>query len=151
MVPAPGSYAGVAASPGEGECTYYSAVTGSAAAPGIVSATTTTPGAFKLYPIWPASSPYVTAVGATRFVDQTVGQPEMATDQFGSGGGFSDMFDQTHATWQTAAVSAYTSNPPKDPTYPPAGSFSPTGRATPDMSALGEGYQVSWYSIGTRV
>ncbi len=140
-VTAKGTYAGIASTPAEGTCTLYSTVTGTTPTTGIDSGTVT-PGAIKLWPAWPASSPYVTSVGATRFVDQTVGQPEMATDQFGSGGGFSDMFDQTHATWQTAAVSAYTSNPPKDPTYPPAGSFSPTGRATPDVGALGEGFQV---------
>ena len=39
--------------------------------------------------LFPASSPWVTAVGATRFVNQTIGMAEMATDQFGSGGGFS--------------------------------------------------------------
>jgi hypothetical protein len=41
-------------------------------------------------------------VGATRFVGQKVGNAEMATDQFGSGGGFSNMFKQ--ADYQTAAV-----------------------------------------------
>ena len=40
-----------------------------------------------------ASSPWVTAVDATRFVDQQPGQEEMAADQFRSGGGFSKMFD----------------------------------------------------------
>jgi hypothetical protein len=31
----------------------------------------------------------------------------MATDQFGSGGGFSKMFDQSKAQWQVAAVAKY--------------------------------------------
>ena len=48
-------------------------------------------GAF--YPSRLASSPWVTAVDATRFEDQQPGQEEMAADQFGSGGGFSKMFD----------------------------------------------------------
>ena len=48
-------------------------------------------GAF--YPSRLASSPWVTAVDATRFVDQQPGQEEMAADQFDSGGGFSKMFD----------------------------------------------------------
>lgn len=43
---------------------------------------------------------------------------------------------------QQEAVARYTSNPPQDPHYPPAGSFDPNGRATPDICALGEGYQV---------
>jgi tripeptidyl-peptidase-1 len=91
----------------------------------------------KLWPSWPASSPWVTSVGSTRFIKQSVTQPEMATDQFGSGGGFSTDFDAFKA--QATAVKHYLSVA-KD--LPPAGSFPPTGRATPDVSALGEGFQV---------
>lgn len=90
-----------------------------------------------LYPSWPASSPWVTAVGATRFENQTVGHPEMASDQFGSGGGFSTMFDAFDA--QKSAVAKYFKTAGK---LPAAGSFPPSGRATPDVAALGEGYQV---------
>lgn len=36
---------------------------------------------YKLYPSWPASSPWVTAVGATCFIDQTIGNGEMASSQ----------------------------------------------------------------------
>merc|ERR1712151_1163642 len=79
----------------------------------------------------------VTSVGSTRFIKQSVTQPEMATDQFGSGGGFSTDFDAFKA--QASAVKHYLSVA-KD--LPPAGSFPPTGRATPDVSALGEGFQV---------
>merc|ERR1711972_94553 len=91
----------------------------------------------KLWPSWPASSPWVTSVGSTRFIKQSVSQPEMATDQFGSGGGFSTDFDAFKA--QATAVKHYLSVA-KD--LPPAGSFPPSGRATPDVSALGEGFQV---------
>lgn len=82
-----------------------------------------------------------TAVGSTRFVNQpTASGEEMATDQFGSGGGFSWMFDITKdAPYQADAVKAYLAAAPQ---LPPSGSFPPTGRATPDVSALGEGYQV---------
>jgi len=96
----------------------------------------------KLWPSWPASSPWVTAVGATRFEGQTVGSTEMATDQFGSGGGFSSSFTQMNASWQTAAVKAYLSGSASLEKFPPAGTFAPGGRATPDVSALGEGFQV---------
>ena len=180
----------------------------------------------QLWPSWPASSPWVTSVGATRFIGQKVGNPEMATDQFGSGGGFSSQFDQTDAQYQAAAVAKYGRSPPPTPvflsnvfwgwfglgevfwhsvvsgyvttgiriapfgamsphtrrvlqallallgahadrmligacnlmlcpiplfrylstvdasTLPPAGSFPPLGRATPDVAALGEGFQV---------
>ena len=95
----------------------------------------------QLWSSWPAFSPWVTAVGATRFVGQKVGAAERASDQFGSGGGFSDRFDNTHATWQAPAVKAYLTTVPKD-SRPPQASYSPSGRATPDVSALGEGYQV---------
>merc|ERR1719412_2160857 len=91
----------------------------------------------KLYPSWPASSPWVTAVGATRFQDQTVGHAEMATDQFGSGGGFSTMFDAFDA--QKAAVQNYLKIATD---LPPSRLFPAGGRATPDVAALGEGYQV---------
>jgi tripeptidyl-peptidase-1 len=91
----------------------------------------------KLYPSWPASSPWVTAVGATRFIDQKVGNPEMASDQFGSGGGFSTMFDAFKE--QKAAVAQYLKIAKN---LPPKGSYPPGGRATPDVSALGEGFQV---------
>jgi len=91
----------------------------------------------KLWPSWPASSPWVTSVGSTRFIKQSVTEPEMATDQFGSGGGFSTQFKQFKA--QEKAVQHYLKIA-KD--LPPAGSFPTTGRATPDVSALGEGFQV---------
>merc|ERR1712183_1149783 len=83
------------------------------------------------------SSPWVTSVGSTRFIKQSVTQPEMATDQFGSGGGFSKDFDAFKA--QQSAVAHYLKVATD---LPPAGSFPPTGRATPDVSALGEGFQV---------
>jgi len=94
------------------------------------------------YPSWPASSPWVTAVGATRFIDQKEGGDEMASDQFGSGGGFSSMFNQSDAPWQVDAVAAYVKQGPHLPKWPPAGSVPFHGRATPDVSGLGEGYQV---------
>lgn len=99
-------------------------------------------GGYKLYPSWPASSPWVTAVGATCFIDQTVGNGEMASSQFGSGGGFSTMFDQSDAKWQQKAVAAYVAKGSSLPKFPAASKFDATGRATPDVSALGEGFQV---------
>jgi len=95
---------------------------------------------FNLYPSWPASSPWVTAVGSTRFVNNAAGTgPEMATDQFGSGGGFSTMF--TAPSWQKDAVDSYFTNEPASK-LPSSDKYPRGGRATPDVSALGEGYQV---------
>lgn len=61
----------------------------------------------------------------------------MATDQFGSGGGFSEMFDAFDA--QKAAVNHYLATAPN---LPPSTMFPAGGRATPDVAALGEGFQV---------
>lgn len=123
--------------PAGGHCFLYDNITAIKAAPGSTSGGRAVTDMLKkppLYPAWPASSPWVTAVGATRFVNQEVGQPEMASDLFGSGGGFSELFDAFKD--QAAAVEHYL----KIATgLPPAGSFPPGGRATPDVSALGEG------------
>lgn len=95
------------------------------------------PSKTPLYPSWPASSPWVTAVGSTRFVDQKVGNEEMSTDQFGSGGGFSNMFSAFKD--QENDIASYFKIAPQ---LPPSDLFNKTGRATPDVAALGEGYQV---------
>ena len=52
------------------------------------------------------------------------------------------MFNQSrNATWQSAAVAKYLAT--VDPSsLPPIGSYPAMGRATPDVSVLGEGYQV---------
>jgi len=97
----------------------------------------------KLYPSWPASSPYVTAVGGTRFVDQDARDAEMATDQFGSGGGFSYDFDRQGAQWQELDVKHYLSIVSNKP---PASTYVADGRGTPDVSGIAEGYAV--YSGG---
>jgi len=129
--------------PPPGLCTIYSVVNSKTK----TNATTFSgfpavgPKAPPLWASWPASSPWVTAVGATRFVGQKVGNEEMATDQFGSGGGFSKMFTQDDAKWQSKAVAKYLSTVDAS-TLPPAASYNAMGRATPDVAALGEGYQV---------
>ena len=87
-----------------GECTIYPTATkaGTSSEPGIVSGgpVVEPASAIKLYPSWPASSPWVTAVGATRFVNQRPLCEEMVSDAFGSGGGFSKRFSQSDAPWQ---------------------------------------------------
>jgi hypothetical protein len=75
-----------------GKFTIFSAVTGKKSAP---SSTISAANNVVLWLSWPASSPWVTSVGATRFVGQKGGNEEMATDQFGSGGGFSKQFAQS--------------------------------------------------------
>jgi tripeptidyl-peptidase-1 len=129
----------------QGNCTYYSKVTGTVPAPGSVAGSTTG----VLWPSWPASSPWVTSVGATSFDGQKIGAEEVASAQFGSGGGFSTQFVQSpDATWQSAMVAAYIKGAPQ---LPPAGSFPPLGRATPDVSALGEDFHVYCGSVSGYV
>jgi len=94
----------------------------------------------KIYASWPASSPYVTSVGATYFINSSNEKSgEKATTQFGSGGGFSDRFSQTNAKWQSADVASYLSTVSDKPA---SKYFSPTGRATPDLAALGEMFTI---------
>ncbi|KAI1796887.1 subtilisin-like protein [Ganoderma leucocontextum] len=83
---------------------------------------------------FPASCPYVTAVGATQLAkNNTIADGEGATTDFPSGGGFSRIFGQP--TYQKRAVSRYLNN------YVPksygADVFNRTGRAYPDVSANG--------------
>ena len=66
-----------------------------------------------------------------------VGAEQMATDSFGSGGGFFGLWNAP--AWQTTESAAYLKGAPS---LPPAGSFPTNGRATPDVAVLGAGYQV---------
>ena len=95
-----------------------------------------------LWPSWPASSPWVTAVGATRFQGDKVGNAEAAVsteDHFGSGGGFSLMWDAPK--WQKDFTAKYFTTVDNstlpDPTK---ASYPKGGRGTPDVAALGTGY-----------
>ena len=54
----------------------------------------------------------------------------------------SSQFNQSDAQWQAAAVAAYVAKGPTLAKFPDATDFPALGRATPDVSALGEGFQV---------
>jgi len=84
----------------------------------------------RLHPDFPASSPYVTAVGGTDFAGDDIG-PEAAWPA--GGGGFSDTFPIPD--YQRAAVEAYKSSP--DAHLPPQKLWNATGRGYPDLAALG--------------
>ncbi|KAI3616687.1 tripeptidyl peptidase [Moniliophthora roreri] len=86
----------------------------------------------KFMPGFPASCPYVTAVGGTIFV------PEVAVDF--SGGGFSDYWSRP--AYQEKAVSAFLDKLPKG-TY--EGLFNRKGRAFPDVAAEGRFFRI-WLS-----
>ncbi|KAI0787619.1 subtilisin-like protein [Fomes fomentarius] len=84
-------------------------------------------------PNFPASCPYVTAVGATEVAPgKSVYDRETATTAFASGGGFSNTFPRP--SYQNRAVSRYLKNyiPPYGPDV-----FNRTGRAIPDVAANG--------------
>lgn len=103
----------------------------------------------RFQPDFPASCPFVTAVGATQLDDNATdiagtlasnGQPEVAINSdIKSGGGFSDMF--TIPDYQKDVVQSYLKNTP--PPYD-ADIFNNTGnaRAIPDISANGHNYTV---------
>ncbi|KAJ7693921.1 tripeptidyl peptidase A [Mycena rosella] len=83
----------------------------------------------RFIPGFPASCPFVTAVGGT------IHFPEQAVDF--SGGGFSDYF--ARPSYQDAAVKGFLSKLPKG-TY--SGLFNPNGRAIPDVSAQSDFFRV---------
>lgn len=64
----------------------------------------------KLSPSFPASIPYALAVGSTHFAKGLSGE-EVASTQFGSGGGFS--YDYDIPSYQSSAVEAYFAKNPK--------------------------------------
>lgn len=90
-------------------------------------------------PQYPANCPYVTIVGATMGPES--GKPETACQSntgsiITTGGGFSNLFAQP--SWQSSSVQNFlnTGN------LPPQNLFNSTGRAYPDVSALGNAYHV---------
>ncbi|KAM3511955.1 hypothetical protein MY11210_004426 [Beauveria gryllotalpidicola] len=93
-------------------------------------------GATRFLPAFPASCPYVTAVGATR----AVGSLRDETASSFSGGGFSEHF--TRPAYQDGAVAAYLAKHGAEW----IGLYNPDGRGIPDVAALGHDYQV--YSHG---
>jgi len=92
-------------------------------------------------PDFPAGSPYVTAVGGTDFATKSVVGPESAWSC--GGGGFSDTF--ATPSWQTDAVAAYLSAAAASGVLPASSLFNATGRAYPDVSALGT-YYIPFYN-----
>merc|ERR1712070_1262615 len=89
----------------------------------------------KLSPSFPASIPYALAVGST-FFDSGLSGEEQATTQFGSGGGFS--YDYDMPSYQADAVKAYLAKRPEIG----SSKYAPNGRASPDVSLLGENFAV---------
>jgi len=94
-------------------------------------------------PNWPASSPYVTAVGGTILDDADTFT--ISSDPISSGG-FSNYFDRPK--YQDLAVNGYFSKG----NLPPVSFFHSGGRAIPDVSAFSENvniiYQGGTFGVG---
>ena len=99
-----------------------------------------------LYPSWPASSPYVTAVGATSFqyntgyVQQSVCSYPACDATYGwSGGGFA--FNADAPAYQQDTIRKYIE---ADKGLPPKACWASIGikRGTPDVSALGWNFNI---------
>eukprot|EP01041_Mallomonas_annulata_P004838 gene4838-9642_t len=102
--------------------------------------------------VWPASSPYVTAVGATQL---TSGGVEIACStrtgaDITSGGGFSGVNDRSLAPWQHEVVNRYlnmstssSNSSTSNSSYkiPLISHFNSTGRGYPDVALIGNDYQ----------
>ncbi|KAF8239071.1 subtilisin-like protein [Tricholoma matsutake] len=87
----------------------------------------------RFIPSFPASCPYVTAVGGTANV------PEVAVSRFFSGGGFSNYFPRP--LYQAQAVSTYLNALPNG-TY--NGLYNPYGRGYPDVAAQSDRFRIFW-------
>ncbi|KAJ6779784.1 hypothetical protein PWT90_04962 [Aphanocladium album] len=88
--------------------------------------------ATRFLPAFPASCPYVTAVGATRDI---VGETAMEL----SGGGFSEYFSRP--AYQDGVVDAYVARRGRQR----KGLFNEKGRGIPDVAALGRNYQMYYH------
>ena len=98
------------------------------------------------FPSWPATSLYVTAIGATMGPD--VGQVEIACQSnlcytsspvggvITTGGGFSTHHERPQ--WQNKAIPSYLNSQPGLSAAP---GFNPNGRAIPDVSLIGVKYE----------
>ncbi|KAG9949310.1 aorsin, partial [Aureobasidium melanogenum] len=99
-------------------------------------------------PDFPATCPYLTTVGATYLppTGNVFKDEETAVTRFGSGGGFSNIFEIP--SYQAAAVSNYlTNHPPPYTSYSTTddadigaggGIYNRNGRGYPDVSAIGD-------------
>jgi len=101
--------------------------------------------ATQFIPSFPASCPYVTAVGATQTT--TVGSSkeirEVAVSRFYSGGGFSNYF--ARPSYQDSVVEDYLNRASEVGDYLDKGYFNRGGRAYPDVAAEGDRFRI-WVS-----
>jgi len=85
------------------------------------------------HPDFPAASPYITAVGGTNFVTKSTIGAEAAWNC--GGGGFSDTFPIP--SYQASYVQSFLTNAKAQGVLPATSYFNSSGRAYPDVAALG--------------
>jgi len=98
------------------------------------------PSACGFNPSYPATVPYITAVGATQGPE--AGTTEIACSSktgglITTGGGFSAVFTQPN--YQSAAVAAYFKS---SVTFPPSNQYNGAGRGYPDVALVGHNFDV---------
>eukprot|EP00349_Pseudokeronopsis_sp_Brazil_P002941 CAMPEP_0202970916 /NCGR_PEP_ID=MMETSP1396-20130829/21755_1 /ASSEMBLY_ACC=CAM_ASM_000872 /TAXON_ID= /ORGANISM="Pseudokeronopsis sp., Strain Brazil" /LENGTH=535 /DNA_ID=CAMNT_0049699783 /DNA_START=129 /DNA_END=1736 /DNA_ORIENTATION=+ len=96
------------------------------------------------HPDFPAASPYITAVGGTNFVTKSTIGPEAAWSC--GGGGFSNTF--SIPSYQASYVQSYLTNAAAQGVLPDSKYFNSSGRAYPDVAALGG--QTNPYCVSYR-
>ncbi|POV96887.1 hypothetical protein PSHT_14895 [Puccinia striiformis] len=99
----------------------------------------------KFIPIFPATCPYVTAVGATQKFHPEEAVSVDGPAGFPSGGGFSDYFDRP--LYQLQQVQSYLTLLGSNYT----GLYNPAGRGVPDVSAQGSRYLMTWQKMHVHV
>ena len=97
-------------------------------------------------PKFPASCPYVTAVGGTKNFSPEVAAWKSETS-YSSGGGFSNYFARPSYQSSRDAVCKYVEG--LQDTY--EGLYNKTGRAYPDLSAQSQNFAVAWNGRGRLV
>lgn len=93
------------------------------------------------HPSFPASSPYVTAVGATQGPEDGKAEIACQSQEGGlitTGGGFSTIFEAP--AWQQSTIKGYFNGLSRNQT--PVTGYATSGRGYPDVSALGRNYVV---------
>ena len=99
---------------------------------------------YGYFPTFPASCPYVTAVGATQLIFFLAGTEISAATfsgaGFTTGGGFSSYYSS--ASWQSSAVSSYFGRISSGTVMAPASGYNRQGRGFPDVSMNGVAFNI---------
>jgi tripeptidyl-peptidase-1 len=108
------------------------------------------------YPSWPATSPYVLAVGGTQGPEVSGAEIACSSATSGvitTGGGFSNLYPQP--PFQRQTVGTYLAKATTSTSQKPASGYNATGRGYPDVSLMARNYIVrgggSWIIVSGTV